>query len=64
VELVRSALRDGVDRAAGQTAILGRETTSHDFDFLHEVRIEALALLAKADRGRIQTVDDVLVLSA
>jgi len=64
VELVRTALGDGVDRAARQTAVLGRQTTGHDFNFLYEVRIEALALLAKADRGRVQTVDDVLVLGA
>ena len=43
------ALGDDVDDAAGHAAVLGRQAARLDFDFLDEVEVERLALVAELD---------------
>src|SRR4051794_6053399 len=63
MELVRTALGDGDDRAAGEAAVFGRKTAGQRVDFLNEVLVETLALEAFLNAGDVQAVDDVLVLT-
>ena len=63
-EHVAAALGDDVDDAAGHAAVFGGQTAGLHFDFLHEVEVERLALVAQLDAGRVEAVDDVLVFRA
>ena len=61
---VAAALRDDVDDAARHPAVLGRQAAGLDLDFLNEVEVQRLALVAQLDARRVEAVDDVLVLGA
>src|SRR5262249_61986133 len=62
VELVATGLRDDVDHAAQRSPVLGLIAAELDLDLLDELVVEGLALVAQLDAGRVDAVDDVLVL--
>src|SRR5262249_60531895 len=62
VELVATGLGDDVDHAAQRPPVLGLVAAELDLDLLDELVVEGLALVAQLDAGRVDAVDDVLVL--
>ena len=62
MELVAAGLRDDVDHAAERPAVLGLVAAGLDLDLLDELAVDGLALEAFDDVGRVDAVDDVLVL--
>src|SRR5207249_4123592 len=64
VEDVPARLRDHVQVAARETAVLRVEAAGLHLHFLDEVGIQLLAFGAGLDAGRVQPLDDVAVLGA
>ena len=62
VKLVAARLGDDVDHAAERPTVLGRVAAGLDLDFLDELAVDRLPLEAPDDVGRVDTVDDELVL--
>src|SRR5262249_13255501 len=62
VVLVTSGLRDDVDHAAQSPSVLGLVAAEFDFNLLDERVVQGLALVAQLDSGRVDAVNDVLVL--
>src|SRR5439155_17006356 len=64
VERVAARLRDDVQIAAREPAVLRVEAAGLHLDFLDEVGVQRLAFSAGVDAGRVQPLDDVAVLGA
>ena len=62
VKFVAARLGDDVDDAAERPAVLRLVAAGLDFDFLDELTVDRLSLEAANDVGRVDSVDDELVL--